>query len=86
MGHTIVIDLPEEVFELLVKSADRTGLTPEEIAVHWLLSAARRSSEDPVEKFIGSLSSTVPDWPEQHDKYLGGALMPEVREEPAKKD
>ena len=37
MGHTIVIDFPEEVFEALVKSADRTGLTPEEIAVHPLV-------------------------------------------------
>lgn len=61
MGHKIVLNLPEEVFEPLVKSADRTGLTPEEIAIHLLLSAARRSSEDPVEKFIGSLRNTAPD-------------------------
>jgi hypothetical protein len=86
MGHTLVIDLPEEVFEPLVKSADRTGRTPEETALHWLQDAARRSSEDPIEKFIGSLGSTVPDWADQHDKYLGGALVQEVRENPAKED
>lgn len=86
MRHTIVIDLPEEVFEPLVKSADRTGKTPEETALRWLQDAARRSSEDPVERFIGSLSSTVPDWADRHDKYLGDALVQEVRERRAEED
>lgn len=86
MAHTIVIDLPEEIFEPLVKSADRTGRTPEETALDWLQDAARRSSEDPIEKFIGTLSSTVSDWADQHDKYLGEGQIQEVREQPAKED
>ena len=85
MEHTLVIEVPEETFEPLVKSADRTGRTPEEIAVHLLVEAVRRSS-DPVEKFIGSLSSTVPDWADRHDEYLGDALVQEVRDKRAEED
>src|ERR1700676_622798 len=34
---------------------------------------------DPVEKFIGAFPSDVPDWASQPDKYLGEALMKEMR-------
>jgi len=34
---------------------------------------------DPVEKFIGAFPSDVPDWASQPDKYLGQALMEEMR-------
>jgi hypothetical protein len=34
--------------------------------------------EDPLEKFIGSISSNIPDWADQHDKYLGQALADEL--------
>jgi hypothetical protein len=48
-----------------------------------LLSAAQyeslRAAIDPVEPFIGALPSDVPDWANQHDKYLGRTLMEEMR-------
>jgi hypothetical protein len=84
MGHTLVLELPEEVYEPLAKTADQSGKSPEEIAVHWLVTAARQSSDDPVEKFIGALSSTVPDWADQHDKYIGRAIMQETKGEQRK--
>lgn len=36
---------------------------------------------DPVEPFIGAFRSDVPDWADQHDKYLGQSLMEEMRGE-----
>jgi hypothetical protein len=80
MGHTLVLELPEEVFEPLAKTADQSGKSPEEIAVR-LLVAAVQSSDDPVEKFIGALSSSVGDWADQHDKYVGADLLNGVRAE-----
>jgi hypothetical protein len=31
--------------------------------------------EDPFEKFVGSVKSNIPDWTDQHDKYLGESLQ-----------
>jgi hypothetical protein len=81
MQHTLVIEVPEDVYEPLAKTADQAGKTPEEIAAGWLATAAQKSSDDPLEKFIGSLKSTVPDWADQHDSYLGDALAQEARGE-----
>jgi hypothetical protein len=34
---------------------------------------------DPLEPFIGAFSSNIPDWTSQPDKYLGQALLEELR-------
>lgn len=38
-------------------------------------SAIQKAIDDPVENFIGAFSSNIPDWADEHDKYLGLALM-----------
>ncbi len=80
MEHTLTIELSEEIYEPLTKTAKETGKTPEELAVEWLLLATRYALNDPVEEFIGAFHSDVPDWADQHDKYLGQALMEERRD------
>lgn len=55
--------------------------TPEELAVEWLMTAIYKAMSDPVENFIGALSSRVPDWADQHDKYVGQALMEQMYNE-----
>jgi len=37
--------------------------------------------DDPFEKFIGAFNSGVPDWADNHDKYLDENLMRELRGE-----
>jgi hypothetical protein len=32
-------------------------------------------SDDPVEQFIGTIKNPVPDWVDNHDQYLGNAVM-----------
>lgn len=83
MQHTLVIEVPEDVYEPLEKTADQTGKTPEEIAAGWLAIAAQRPP-DPLEKFIGELKGTVPDWADRHDSYLRDALAQEARGEQTK--
>lgn len=78
MGHMLVLEIPEDLYEPLAKTANETGTTPEEIAVRWLITAVRQSSDDPVEKFIGALDTTVQDWADQHDKYIGDSLTEKV--------
>lgn len=77
MQHTLVINVPEDVYEPLARAADQTGKSPEEIAADWLANAAQKRSDDPLEEFIGALKSTVPDWADAHDSYLGESLAQE---------
>ncbi len=79
MGRTLVLEVPEDVYEPLAKAAKQTGETPEELAVEWLAAAARTVANDPLENFIGAFPSNIPDWADQHDKYIGQALMKQMR-------
>ena len=81
MGHTLVLEVPEEMYEPLAQTAKQRGWTPEELAVEWLATAIRHAMNDPVENFIGAFSSNIPDWADHHDKYIGQALMEQTHGE-----
>jgi hypothetical protein len=53
----------------------RSLFTPEEreIALRRLTQYKYAAAIDPVEQFIGAFPSDVPDWSNEHDKYLGQA-------------
>lgn len=75
MGHTLLVEVPEDVYELLRKSAEHAGQSPEALAAQWLATATRSVANDPVEQIIGSITSHVPDWADNHDHYLGQSVM-----------
>jgi hypothetical protein len=81
MGHQLILEVPKEVYEALTDSARRIGVTPESLAVEWLLAASHHAARDPVESFIGAFRSSVPDWADRHDQYLGQALRDQCRGE-----
>ncbi|MFQ5858543.1 MAG: hypothetical protein ACE5LU_23335 [Anaerolineae bacterium] len=81
MEHRLVLEVPEDVYEPITKTAKQRGSSPEELVVEWLVIAIHQAVDDPVENFIGALSSNIPDWADQHDKYLGLALMEQMRRE-----
>ena len=61
MGHAITVDMPQEVYEALAKTARQTGQTPEELAARWLAAVVRQSASDPLERFIGGIPTNIPD-------------------------
>jgi hypothetical protein len=79
MGHTLTLEVPEDLYQPLAETARQTGRTPEELAAQMLSKAIREELDDPIEKFIGALRSQVPDWADQHDKYLRQTLMEEMQ-------
>ena len=81
MGHTLILEVPEDVYEPLAKTAEQRGATPEKLAVEWLVIAIHKAVDDPIENFIGAFSSDIPDWADEHDKYVGLALMQQMRSE-----
>jgi hypothetical protein len=75
MEHKLVLEVPEDVYELLTKTAEETGQPPEVMAAQWLVDLTRNLAEDPLEKYIGAFRSDIPDWAEEHDRYIGEAIL-----------
>ena len=75
MGHTLTLDVPEDVYRSLIQQAEQTGQSPEDIAVQLLATATQHRIDDPLEQFIGVFRSQDADWADQHDAYLGKAVQ-----------
>ncbi len=72
--NTIALQVPEDLYRSLTRVAEKTGKTPEELALQWLNAGLQNIADDPVEEFIGAFSSDISDWADRHDDYLGLAL------------
>jgi len=75
MGYSLTLELPENVYQSLKKTATQTEQSPEALAVQWLKKITQQQEIDPLEKFIGAFNSNIPDWADEHDKYLGQSLL-----------
>ena len=82
MGHTLTLDVPEDVYQVLIQQAEQTGQPPEAVAVRLLAMATQQRVDDPLEQFIGTFHSHGANWADQHDAYLGkaakGSMDPEI--------
>ena len=83
MGYELILELPEEIYQPLVKTAQQSGYTPEELAMNWLVASIRETLQDPLERFIGGFRSNIIDWADQHDLYLGQELLEQMQSQPA---
>ena len=81
MTHSITLELPEQVYRKLAERASKNGKRVEDFAVDQLSNGDSEVIYDPFEKFIGSLHSDIPDWADNHDKYIGEQIMREMRGE-----
>ena len=75
MSHTLLLEVPEDVYQTLAKTAEQIGQPPEALATQWVITATRHFANDPLEQFIGAFSSNSLDWADRHDEYLGQAVM-----------
>jgi hypothetical protein len=82
MGYALVLEIPEEIYQPLVKTAQQSGHTPEQFATNWLVAIIRQTLQDPLERFIGVFRSNVIDWVDQHDLYLGQELLEQMQNQP----
>jgi hypothetical protein len=75
MSHLLTLQISEELYRPLMNIAEEMGQTPEEVALMWLSEIARQITDDPIEKFIGTIPSHLTDWTTQHDLCLGQNLL-----------
>lgn len=82
MTHSLTLELPDSIYRSLAEKAAAEGRRVEEVALEKLSNGNSNGSvEDPLDKFVGAFSSDVPDWADNHDKYLGESLYRELRGE-----
>jgi hypothetical protein len=81
MIHSLVLEVPESIYQPIVEEARAEGRKVEEIALERLAVKKPKQMADPLDEFVGAFRSEVPDWADNHDKYLGENLMREMRDE-----
>ena len=79
MSQTLTIELHDDLYRALKEAAEKSGKTLQQMGADCVAAAVERGMNDPLEEFIGAISSDVPDWADQHDKYIGQALMREMQ-------
>jgi len=78
MGHTLTLDVPEDVYQSLIQQAKQTGQPLEAVAVQLLAAATQHRADDPLEQFIGAFCSYGADWTDEHDVYLGKVVASSI--------
>jgi hypothetical protein len=78
MGHTLRLDISDDLFEALRSRAKKEGTTLEQTAVERLAGSVVSAEDDPLLQFAGVLDSDLEDIAEHHDVYLGRSLAEEV--------
>ena len=81
MTHSLLLEVPESIYQPIVEEAEAEGRKVEEIALERLVVKKPKPNGDPLDEFVGAFRSDVPDWADNHDKYLGDNLMREMRGE-----
>jgi hypothetical protein len=78
MSHTLMLDLPEPIFQRLTERAGREGRAPADLAVDWVTKAIR-DDEDSLLALAGTLEADVTDLGRRHDFYIREALATEAQ-------
>jgi len=75
MGHTLQLNIPDDVYEVLRSRAEQQGTTLEQVAEDYLSRSAMSLEEDPLLRLAGVLDSDLGDVAELHDLYIGRELL-----------
>lgn len=77
MSRKLTLEIPEDAYDELVRTADQKGQPPERIAVEILADRLT----DPVMRLAGCLSMPYADIAKRHDEYIGAGLLPQPDEQ-----
>ncbi len=78
MTHQLLLNIPDSLYQVLLKTAQEKGETLENLALKCLNEAKNKLETDPLDKFIGAFNSNNSDWLENHDYYLGKTNLEET--------
>lgn len=78
MTHSLTLEIPEDIYKPIAEEAKAEGRKVEEIALERLAKGNSKMEKDPLDEFVGVIQSDVPDWADNHDKYLGEELAKDL--------
>lgn len=81
MGYTLTLQISEEVYKSLKKTAEQNGQPTEALAVLLLTNATKNITDDPLEDFIGKFNSNGVNWSNKHDEFLGNFVAKKIASE-----
>ena len=94
MSQLLSLKLPDDIYELLLKTAEVAGQKPDkwivtQLSLHLPLTSSKvaQASQQPSDMerdddllaLAGTLESDITDIGEQHDLYIGQALLSKLR-------
>jgi len=80
MIHQVLIDVPDEVYQPLLRRAAESGRSLEAVAAECVAQVIQASKpESRTRKWAGALASGVTDASTRHDHYLGAALAEDLQ-------
>lgn len=74
MATALTLQVPDHVYDPILKQAHQFGKTPEQMIAEWLEKAVARFREDPLLQMAGEFESDVADVGGQHDFFIGQSL------------
>lgn len=77
MSRKLTLDIPEDAWDELMRTAKRKGQPAELVAVEILADRLT----DPVMRLAGCLSMPCADIAKRHDEYIGAGLLPQTDEQ-----
>lgn len=63
----------DELLEVVATAVPATDALPEDLRA--AIAPLPLLDDDPLEAYIGAFPSDIADWGEEHDKYLGAAIL-----------
>jgi hypothetical protein len=83
MAHQLVLEVPDEVYQPLLRRAQDTGRPLEAVAADCLAEAVQpRGPSERLRRWAGAIDSGISDLAQRHDEYIGLALYDELKGRP----
>ena len=79
MTHPVTLEIPDDVFQPLLRIAQANHQTIESVANACLAESAQAAPGSRLRRWIGASSSGVADASLRHDDYLGQAILDEMQ-------
>ena len=76
--HTLILELPDEIYVPLLDKAQRSASTPEAFLTQLAAQAVQPVRADPLLSLLGSVASEMSDVSGKHDDYIGRSLQSEA--------
>lgn len=75
MTKALTLMIPDDIYEPILRSANRIGQSPEQFISEWLRNAITQTDhDDPLLQLAGIFESDIRDISERHDDYIGQEL------------